>query len=171
MPPMLGRFRTPRSCSPRFAVASSMPRELFDAHAKEFASRGEGTGVNVTHWAAAVLYNGLARYHDAYSAAEAVLEDPDDLSFGPFATVELVEAASRTGRGDAAVPALERLEAATTASGAPWGVATAARSRRAAERRRRGRRPVPRRYRSADSDGAACRPRPIPPGLRRVAAA
>ena len=104
-------------------------RELFDAHAKEFASRGEGTGVNVTHWAAAVLYNGLARYHDAYSAAEAVLEDPDDLSFGPFATVELVEAASRTGRGDAAVPALERLEAATTASGAPWGVATAARSR------------------------------------------
>jgi DNA-binding CsgD family transcriptional regulator len=104
-------------------------QELFDVHAKEFASRGEGTGVNVTHWAAAVLYNGLARYQDAYSAAEAVLEDPDDLSFGPFATVELVEAASRTGRGDTAVPALERLEDATTASGAPWGVATAARSR------------------------------------------
>jgi DNA-binding CsgD family transcriptional regulator len=104
-------------------------QELIDANAKEFASRGEGTGVSVTHWAAAVLYNGLARYHDAYSAAEAVLEDPDDLSFGPFATVELVEAASRTGRGDAAVPALERLVVATMASGAPWGVANAARSR------------------------------------------
>jgi DNA-binding CsgD family transcriptional regulator len=104
-------------------------QELINSNAKEFASRGEGTGVSVTHWAAAVLYNGLARYHDAYSAAEAVLEDPDDLSFGPFATVELVEAASRIGRADAAVPALERLEAATIASGAPWGVAIAARSR------------------------------------------
>jgi len=104
-------------------------QELIDANAKEFASRGEGTGVSVTHWAAAVLYNGLARYRDAYAAAEVVLEDPDDLSFGPFATAELVEAASRIGRADAALSALERLEAATMASGAPWGVATAARSR------------------------------------------
>jgi DNA-binding CsgD family transcriptional regulator len=104
-------------------------QEVIDANAKEFASRGEGTGVSVTQWAAAVLWNGLARYHEAYSAAEAVLEDPDDLSFGPFATAELVEAASRLGRADAAVPALERLEDATRASGAPWGVATAARSR------------------------------------------
>ena len=102
---------------------------LIGANAKEFASRGEGTGVSVTHWASAVLYNGLARYRDAYAAAEIVLEDPDDLSFGPFATVELVEAASRIGRPDAALPALERLEAATMASGAPWGVAVAARSR------------------------------------------
>jgi len=104
-------------------------QELFAANAKESASRREGTGVNVTHWATAVLYNGLARYHDAYAAAEAVLADPDDLSFGPLATVELAEAASRTGRADTAVPAVERLEAATMVSGAPWGVASAARSR------------------------------------------
>jgi DNA-binding CsgD family transcriptional regulator len=104
-------------------------QEVIDANAKEFASRGEGTGVSVTHWAAAVLCNGLARYNDAYSAAEAVLEDPDDLSFGPFATAELVEAASRIGRADAATPALERLEDATRASGAPWGLGIAARSR------------------------------------------
>jgi len=104
-------------------------QELINANAKEFASRGEGTGVSVTQWAAAVLYNGLARYQDAYAAAEAVLEDPDDLSFGPFATVELVEAGSRIGRADAAVPALERLEATTMACGAPWGVAIAARTR------------------------------------------
>jgi len=104
-------------------------QELFDASAKESASRGMGTGVSVTQWASAVLYNGLARYDDAYTAAQAVLEDPDDLSFGPFATVELAEAASRTGRAGAAVPALERLEAATAASGAPWGVASAARAR------------------------------------------
>jgi DNA-binding CsgD family transcriptional regulator len=104
-------------------------QELIDANAKEFASRGEGTGVSVTRWAAAALYNGLARYHEAFSAAEAVLEDPDDLSFGPFATVELVEAASRTGRADTAMAALDRLEAGTSASGSPWGAAIAARSR------------------------------------------
>ena len=104
-------------------------QELIDANAKEFASRGEGTGVSVTQWAAAALYNGLARYHEAFSAAEAVLEDPDDLSFGPFATVELVEAASRTGRADTAMAALDRLEAGASASGSPWGAAIAARSR------------------------------------------
>jgi len=86
-------------------------------------------GLAVTQWAAAVLYNGLARYHDSFSAAEAALEDPDDLGFWPLVTVEFVEAASRTGRGDAARLALERLEEATSASGATWGKAIAARSR------------------------------------------
>ena len=104
-------------------------RELIDTNTKEFASRGEGMGLTVTQWAGAVLYNGLARYHDAFSAAEAALEDPDDLGFWPLATVEFVEAASRSGHAEAARPALDRLEAATSASGAPWGEAIAARSR------------------------------------------
>ena len=104
-------------------------RELIDTNAKEFASRGEGMGVTVTHWATAVLYNGLARYHEAFAAADAALEVPDDLGFWPLVTVEFVEAASRTGRAETALPALDRLEAATSASGAPWGEAIAARSR------------------------------------------
>jgi DNA-binding CsgD family transcriptional regulator len=104
-------------------------RALLDMNEKEFASRGEGMGISATQWGTAVLYNGLARYQDALSAAEAALEDPDDVSFGPLATVELVEAASRTGRPDLALPALEVLEAATSASGTPWGDAVAARSR------------------------------------------
>jgi hypothetical protein len=104
-------------------------RDLIDTNAKEFTSRGEGMGVTLTQWATAALYNGLARYHDAFSAAEAALEDPDDLGFWPLATVELVEAASRTGRADTALPALDRLEEATSASGHPWGEAVAARSR------------------------------------------
>jgi hypothetical protein len=36
-------------------------RDLIDANAKDFASRGEGMGVTVTRWASAVLDNGLAR--------------------------------------------------------------------------------------------------------------
>ncbi|MBV8951326.1 MAG: LuxR family transcriptional regulator, partial [Actinobacteria bacterium] len=47
----------------------------------------------------------------------------------PLATIEFVEAASRSGRADAARPALERLEVATSASGTRWGDAIAARSR------------------------------------------
>lgn len=104
-------------------------RELIDTNVKEFLSRGEGMGVTQTQWAAAVLYNGLARYHDAFAAAEAALEDSDDLGFWPLATIEFVEAASRSQRADAARPALERLEVATAASGAGWGEAIAARSR------------------------------------------
>ena len=103
--------------------------QVIDANAKEFASRGEGMGVTLTQWVTAALCNGLAHYDDAFSAAQAALEDPDDLGFWPFATVEFVEAASRTGRADAARPALDRLEVAAKASGMPWGLALAARSR------------------------------------------
>jgi DNA-binding CsgD family transcriptional regulator len=119
----------------RIVAASGAPKSELDAlefiegNAKEFASRGEGMGVTVTRWATAVLFNGLSRYHDAFAAAEAALEDPDDLGFWPLATVELIEAASRTGRADSARSALDRLEAATSASGHPWGAAIAARSR------------------------------------------
>jgi hypothetical protein len=108
-------------------------QELIDANAKEFASRGEGMGLTVTQWAAAVLYNGLARYHDAFSAAAAALEDADDLGFWPLATVEFVEAASRSGRADAARPALDLA--------------------RAPERRRCRGEPLSRRHRSFDSYG------------------
>jgi DNA-binding CsgD family transcriptional regulator len=103
-------------------------RELIDATAKEFASRGEGMGVTVTRWATAVLYNGLARYDDAFAAARAALEDLEDPVW-PLATVEFIEAASRIGRADAALSALERLEEATSASGHPWAEAIADRSR------------------------------------------
>ncbi|HEX3519242.1 MAG TPA: hypothetical protein VHT29_09440, partial [Solirubrobacteraceae bacterium] len=107
------------------AVAAFRGREhdacrLIDANARDFASRGEGMGVTLAQWAAAVLYNGLARYHDAFVAAEEALEDPRELWFSPWATVELIEAASRTGRAVAAASALERLTEGTSASGTAW---------------------------------------------------
>jgi DNA-binding CsgD family transcriptional regulator len=104
-------------------------RELIDANAKEFASRGEGMGVTLTQSAAALLYNGLARYDDAFIAADAALENPRELWFSPWATVELIEAASRSGRAAAAAPALERLAEGTSASGTAWAAAVEDRSR------------------------------------------
>ena len=104
-------------------------RELIDANAKDFASRGEGMGVTLTQWATALLYNGIARYDDAFIAADAALENPRELWFSPWATVELIEAASRSGRAAAAAPALERLVEGTSASGTVWAAAIEDRSR------------------------------------------
>jgi len=104
-------------------------RPLIDAAAREFTSRGEGMGVSLARWAAAVLCNGVARYDEAFAAADAALEDPGELWFSPWATVELIEAASRTGRTAAAEPALERLAVGTAASGSAWAGAVEDRSR------------------------------------------
>ena len=76
-----------------------------------------------------MLSNALARYDEAFAAATEALEDPRELWFSPWATVELIEAAGRTGRAAAAMPALERLADGTSASGTAWGGAIEARSR------------------------------------------
>ena len=104
-------------------------RQLIDASTKDFASRGDGLGLTIALWATAVLNNALARYQDAFAAAEEALEDPYDVWFSPLATVELVEAASRIGREDAAAPELERLVRGTSASGTQWARAVEARCR------------------------------------------
>jgi DNA-binding CsgD family transcriptional regulator len=85
--------------------------------------------VTLTRSARAALCNGLARYEEAYVAAEHALEDPYEPWFWPWATVELIEAASRTGRSAAATPAFERLAESTTASGTVWGAAVEDRCR------------------------------------------
>jgi DNA-binding CsgD family transcriptional regulator len=104
-------------------------RTTFDASANDFRSRGEGMGATLVSWAYAALDNGLRRYDDAFEAAQDALQDPAELWFWPWATVELIEAASRTGRAAAAAPALERLGELTSAGGALWGTAIEARSR------------------------------------------
>jgi DNA-binding CsgD family transcriptional regulator len=107
--------------------ADALP--LIDATYKDFMARGEGMGVTLTQWATALLYNGLARYDRAFVAAQQALEDPGELWFSPWATVELIEAASRTGKGALAAPALSRLAQETTASGTDWAGAIEARCR------------------------------------------
>jgi DNA-binding CsgD family transcriptional regulator len=112
-----------------FAGREGAARQLIDASTKDFASRGDGLGLTIALWATAVLDNALARYQDAFAAAEEALEDPYEVWFSPLATVELVEAASRIGREDAAAPELERLVRGTAASGTAWARAVEARCR------------------------------------------
>ena len=94
-----------------------------------FLRHGEGMGLTLSMWATAVLCNGLARYDEAFEAADQASEDPHELWFSTFALVELVEAASRGGRADRAARALEILVESTSASGSPWALGVEARSR------------------------------------------
>jgi DNA-binding CsgD family transcriptional regulator len=80
-------------------------------------------------WAAAVLYNGLARYEEAASAArQAALK-----TFDPWASMwalpELVEAAARTGDAVLARDALARLTETTQPAGTDFGLGMEARCR------------------------------------------
>ena len=67
----------------------------------------------MARWAAAVLYNGLARYEEAASAASQVIEN----ALGPWTSIwalpELVEAAARCGNTGLARDALDRLADST----------------------------------------------------------
>jgi DNA-binding CsgD family transcriptional regulator len=104
-------------------------RPLIDAGVEDFVARGEGMALSMARWATAVLCNGLALYDEAFGAAQQALEDPDEVWYSPWATVELIEAASRTGHIVAAATALERLVRGTGASGTDWGRAVEARCR------------------------------------------
>jgi DNA-binding CsgD family transcriptional regulator len=102
---------------------------LVQGSADDFTARGEGMGRTVSQWVTALLYNGLARYDDAFAAAEQAAGDPHELWFATFAMVELIEAASRSGRSERAAEALELLSESTHASGTPWARGLEARSR------------------------------------------
>ena len=94
-----------------------------------FLQDGEGMGVTLSHWAKALLFDGLGRYDEAFAAAEHASQDPQELWFSSFALVELIEAASRSGRTERAAEALGILAASTSASGTPWALGVEARSR------------------------------------------
>jgi DNA-binding CsgD family transcriptional regulator len=104
-------------------------RALIDATMSEAASRGEGIGVTMAHWANAVLCNGLARYDDALASAREAARHRLELTVPRWALAELVEAAARTGARELASEALEQLSEATRACGTDWALGVEARSR------------------------------------------
>jgi DNA-binding CsgD family transcriptional regulator len=81
------------------------------------------------HWAAAVLYNGLARYEAAASAARQASANPFDPWGSMWALPELVEAAARKGDTELAGDALERLAGTTRPCGTDWALGIEARGR------------------------------------------
>jgi DNA-binding CsgD family transcriptional regulator len=85
-------------------------------------------GVTCANWAAAILYNGLARYDDAMKAA-LVCTQIAELWVSVWVLPELIEAAVRIDEEKIARDALERLVDATLPCNTDWAQGILARSR------------------------------------------
>ena len=103
--------------------------ELIEAATEEVVRRGEGQGLTFVQWATALFYNGLGRYEDALTAAQQAAEDSHEQRFRNWGLVELIEAATRSGKAERAADTLERLSETTRADGSDWALGIEARSR------------------------------------------
>jgi DNA-binding CsgD family transcriptional regulator len=110
----------------RMALAAFCGREaevtqLDEATTPGAIARGDGQWVALLHWSTAVLCNGLGRYDEALRAAQLGAEDRVGGIWVPnWALSELVEAAARSGRPEAAADALQRLTEMASARGTDW---------------------------------------------------
>jgi DNA-binding CsgD family transcriptional regulator len=95
----------------------------------EHAAAGGHTIALYAHWAAAVLYNGLARYQEAAESARQATSSPFEVFVSARALPELVEAAARGGDAELAREALERLAETTQPCGNDLALGVEARSR------------------------------------------
>jgi DNA-binding CsgD family transcriptional regulator len=114
-----------RALQGREAEAST----LIAATIKQAEEWGHGIAVTVALWAAAVLYNGLARYHEAAAAACRAASNSFEPWVWMWALPELVEAGARGGNADLATDALERLAETTQPCGTDLALGIEARSR------------------------------------------
>jgi DNA-binding CsgD family transcriptional regulator len=94
-----------RALQGREAEASA----LIASFLEQAATGGQGTAATWAHWAAAVLYNGLARYEQAAVAARHATTNTGEPFVSAWALAELVEAAARRGDAELARDALARL--------------------------------------------------------------
>ena len=103
---------------------------LAEASAAIEQAAAGGIGVAIyAHWAAAVQYNGLARYEEAAAAARQATSNTLEYWVSVWALPELVEAAMRVGDVELARDALERLAETTQPAGTYLALGIEARSR------------------------------------------
>jgi len=107
------------------------PHETSDLIARterEAGARGEGIGLAIGAYARAVLSNGLGRYEDALAAAASASEHREVVAEN-WGLAELVEPATRCGRPDLAIDALDRLATKAQATRTHWACGIEARAR------------------------------------------
>jgi ATP/maltotriose-dependent transcriptional regulator MalT len=102
---------------------------LIAAVIRQTVASGETTSATPAHWAAAVMYNGLARYEEARVAAQQATMNTLDPSVTTFALPELIEAAARTGDHQLARDTLDRLAQTTQPAGNQFALGIEARCR------------------------------------------
>jgi len=93
------------------------------------AAQGQGMAAAWAQWTAAVLYNGLARYAEAATAAQQATSNTLNPWMSMWAMPELVEAAARAGDVALARDALDRLAETTRPCGNDVALGIEARSR------------------------------------------
>ena len=113
-----------RALQGREAEASA----LIASEIGQAAADGQGMAT-YAHCAAAVLYNGFARYDEAASAARRAAANPVDPFHSVWVLPELVETAARTGDAGLARDALARLAETTQPAGTDFALGIEARSR------------------------------------------
>ena len=122
----------PPSISLRLLALRGKEREAGALIAETLADAdrgGRGLAAAQADWAAAVLYNGLARYDEAMAAADRATTETFEPFISTWALPELVEAATRAGLPERARAAVERLADTTQPCGTHTALGIEARSR------------------------------------------
>jgi DNA-binding CsgD family transcriptional regulator/tetratricopeptide (TPR) repeat protein len=105
-----------------------MAAKLIPATTAQVEQHGEGIGVISGAWMEGVLFNGLGQYEAAFVTADRGVKSWQEPAITTaLALVELVTAASRTGRRAVAADALQRLADISEASGTDWALGLHAR--------------------------------------------
>jgi DNA-binding CsgD family transcriptional regulator len=117
----------------RIALAAYRGREaevaqLDEATTRDAVTRGDGQWEALRHWSTAVLCNGLGLYDEAFTAAQLGTAYPTGQHVSSWALVELVEAAARSGRREAAADALGQLAEMARACTTDWVLGVEARA-------------------------------------------
>ncbi|HEV2258750.1 MAG TPA: LuxR family transcriptional regulator [Streptosporangiaceae bacterium] len=110
-------------------VQALQGREAEASAAIEHAAAGGPSAALYAQWAAAVLYNGLARYQEAAASARQATSNTFEYWVSVWALPELVEAAVRAGEVELARDALGRLAETTQPAGTDFALGLEARSR------------------------------------------
>jgi DNA-binding CsgD family transcriptional regulator len=111
-----------------FEGRTETAQALLDASNADAQRRGEGVGISVTHWAKALLNNGLGRYQEALRAAHQASDFPGDLGTSNWGIVELIEAGARDGTPENVTDAHRRLLDMANVTGTNWAIGVAERS-------------------------------------------
>jgi DNA-binding CsgD family transcriptional regulator len=103
-------------------------RDLIETTERDAQARGEGIGLAISAYARAVLCNGLGLYEEALAAAVAASEHREVVAEN-WGLSELIEPATRCGRTDLAIDAMDRLAAKAQATRTAWALGIEARAR------------------------------------------
>ena len=102
---------------------------LIAATIEDSVVRGEGLGVDLARWTAAILNNSVGRYEEAMAMASPASKEAPGLYISTWMLPERIEAAVRCGQRDVAAGALQEFLDTAHPGESDWGLGLEARSR------------------------------------------